>query len=159
MTPRWGSCKPSALSPMDSISQCLRETAGGFAEMFGVVLKLKQGWGWGTTVPCLWSLMSSSGRRDKAPIPRTVTCPKQWPLPPLILPLLSFPAPCSPTPPQLHTDIVTFPFLVHIHSFIQNIFTELQTQEKETAKSALFMRLIPLGVRAKEVNLVTAPSL
>ena len=42
------SCKLSALSPMDSILQCLRETAAGFAEMFGaVVLKLKQGWGWG----------------------------------------------------------------------------------------------------------------
>ena len=43
------SCKLSTLIPMDSISQCLRETAAGFAEMFGVVvLKLKQGLGWGT---------------------------------------------------------------------------------------------------------------
>ena len=49
MTPRWGSCKLSALRPMDSISQCLREIAAGFAEMFGIlVLKLKQGCRWGT---------------------------------------------------------------------------------------------------------------
>ena len=34
---------------MDSISQCLREIAAGFAEMFGIlVLKLKQGCRWGT---------------------------------------------------------------------------------------------------------------
>ena len=49
VTPRWGSCKLTTLRPMDSISQCLREIAAGFAEMFGIlVLKLKQGCRWGT---------------------------------------------------------------------------------------------------------------
>ena len=127
MTRRRGSCnlavKTSPLCVPWTVSPSIPgETGAVFAELFGaVVLKLSRGGGGGQTGPRSGPSCPCIARGTKPHFPghssifqaEASSTPDSAP---------SFIS-CPSFSPQLHTEILTFPFFLLIHSFIQNTFT------------------------------------